>query len=273
MRYRADIKRACSGFTLLELLVVIAIISMLMAIISPSLRKARESARGVHCLNNLRQLTIAWTSYAIETSNEICGAYPAVNPFKWVYPMPVGLVTYDRPWVNDGLADNPFNELANTTGALESGVLWPYLQSEGVYRCRSYTPKLLRSYSISELMNGHPYGDQYYFNLMEVKYPHGKIVFADDQITGLNTSQIETSGFWLSEPYRAGLRLWAGKIAPSIRHNIGSNYSFADGHCERWGWDDPLLIKSADGQLTALEIGKILNESEDFARLNKAMTK
>ena len=52
------------GFTLIELLVVIAIIAVLMAILMPSLRAARELARGAVCLSNVKQLATAWTVYA-----------------------------------------------------------------------------------------------------------------------------------------------------------------------------------------------------------------
>ena len=52
------------GFTLIELLVVIAIIALLMGILFPVLRKAREQGRDVVCRNNLRQIGLAANFYA-----------------------------------------------------------------------------------------------------------------------------------------------------------------------------------------------------------------
>ena len=54
------------GFTLIELLVVIAIIALLMAILMPVLRKAREQGKDVVCRNNLRQIGLAANFYAGE---------------------------------------------------------------------------------------------------------------------------------------------------------------------------------------------------------------
>ena len=51
------------GFTLIELLVVVSVIAMLLAILLPSLNKARVLAKRAGCRSNLKQLALAWTAY------------------------------------------------------------------------------------------------------------------------------------------------------------------------------------------------------------------
>ena len=60
-----------NGFTLIELLVVIAIIAMLLAILGPSLRLAKETATSAVCLAHLSGLTKAWTLYAGENEKPV----------------------------------------------------------------------------------------------------------------------------------------------------------------------------------------------------------
>lgn len=71
----ANPKKSKYAFTLVELLVVISIIALLMAVLVPSLQKARHQARRVICGNNLHQISLAWFMYATNNKEKFPEAY------------------------------------------------------------------------------------------------------------------------------------------------------------------------------------------------------
>jgi len=107
------------GFTLIELLVVIAIIAILAAMLLPALSKAREKARQANCMNNLKQIYLAFEIYA--------------NDFDELYPYAGGTIGWDETDPDDG-----------TYCWMRQ--LFPYIRNKKVFRCLSY-PKGITNYN------------------------------------------------------------------------------------------------------------------------------
>ena len=79
MTYNTKPARRPGGFTLVELLVVIGIVALLLAILLPTLGKARASARAVKCQSNLRQIGLAWQMYC-NGNRGVPPPYAGVDP-------------------------------------------------------------------------------------------------------------------------------------------------------------------------------------------------
>ena len=114
------------AFTLIELLVVIAIIAILAALLLPALGKAKRAAQSASCLNNLKQLQVAWLHYAHDNQDRL-----VPNWFNYSDPDWTTSYSTTNSWVSGNAFTDP------STAGIQQGALWDYVKNVGSYRCPS----------------------------------------------------------------------------------------------------------------------------------------
>src|SRR6516164_565773 len=247
------------GFTLIELLVVIAIIAILAAMILPSLSKAKQKTQGVYCMNNTRQLMIAWSMYAHDAGDKLVPSFhggdaqggnfdPTIGP-GWVEGWEDWTTSTDNTNLNFLISDK-YSRLAQYIAKQKNIFKCPadtYLATSQralgwKERCRSLSGNIGIGEGNAE---GGPWDTAYRhikkYSQFSYPGPDGTWVFVDEHPDSINDS-----GFF--NPHA-----WSWADMPSAYHNGACGFSFADGHAEIHKWKQSmggpraLAVKYTDG--------------------------
>ncbi|HEX3717810.1 MAG TPA: prepilin-type N-terminal cleavage/methylation domain-containing protein [Verrucomicrobiae bacterium] len=228
-RSQADGQAAIrTGFTLIELLVVIAIIAILAALLLPALSKAKVQAQGTYCLNNEKQMTLAWLMYADDFRGLLV---PNVGDGQ-------GLAYYEatNTWCYGNVSGLP--DETNVLYLKES-LLGNYTKNPGIYKCpgdpgNPVGTARVRSISMNGFMNGKGgdtvTGFENFMKTSDLQKSAQWFVFLDEKPATINDEYFEVNMGGVTSTSIAV------QDNPSQVHNGACGFGFADGHAEIHKW-------------------------------------
>ncbi len=198
------------AFTIIELLIVIAIIAVLAGMLLPTLRWARESARSVNCVSNLKQLVMAWQIYADNHDGVACPSYEYRDGFTVEYAWDFRIKIADpSDW--------------------GYGYLGRYIKDGRITACPSYIPPTTwgRPYTgyayNATYIGGDVIGGVPSAKVSAIRSPSRTVVFADagfgNPVTPCNYLRAPSDSLFV-----------AGKV--HFCHQDTANVAYADGHVE-----------------------------------------
>jgi prepilin-type N-terminal cleavage/methylation domain-containing protein/prepilin-type processing-associated H-X9-DG protein len=263
------ILRSVRAFTLVELLVVISVIGVLSSLLLPALARAKVKGQSIFCLNNLRQLNLAWLLYAQDNNDRLAYNLGATE----LKQMLARGEHYN--WANSVLnweldSDNT-NLTLNTDAALGPLVA----RNARVFKCPTDTvlsaiqkyagwTERSRTFSMNAMVGdageftrgGTNVNNPEYRQFLKLgEFPSASeiFVFTEEHPDSIN------DGYFLNRGYAKG---WTD--LPSSYHGGSANLSYADGHAESHYWIVPSTKPPPKPDAAGLPFSLKLNERTDF---------
>jgi prepilin-type N-terminal cleavage/methylation domain-containing protein/prepilin-type processing-associated H-X9-DG protein len=222
------------GFTLVELLVVLATIGILASLLFPVVREAVARSQGTQCLNNTRQLTLAWLLYADDEQGRLC-------------PNGSGL---SDAWVGGVLDFNGSTDNTNILFLIDPRYarLAPYVTVSSLYHCPSDRSRVhmlggvqarVRSLAMNEAVGSDAQalslppgrGWKLYQKQSEITAPSPANLWV---LTEQHPDSIDDGRFAVDCADQNQAARWID--FPAFFHDRSANFSFADGHSELHRW-------------------------------------
>jgi prepilin-type N-terminal cleavage/methylation domain-containing protein/prepilin-type processing-associated H-X9-DG protein len=244
MRHNQPCRRL-TGFTLIELLVVISIIALLVGILLPALGAARQTARNLVCLSNVRQMGLGFGMYQNDSDDQFIlyryggkngstSTYLASDGFYWPAVLTNDYLTNQKAidcpvYEPELIASNGYGSLfqqANARSINYRHFVWRNLDYGYNFR------HLGSSIAYPEVGN-----NDVPARAGEVRAASQTIMLADNWIEGNKGTYLESGFYVMYDSFQSG---GANGVIPNSIHSKGVNVTWADGHGSSISVRDPL---------------------------------